>query len=280
MSAVTASLSPDETTLRKSLEEFKKRLLDLSNRNLLFNLNPKRVLTLESVEPQDTKVVAEAFLRGRGELVFPLRQAERDSVPVYMNTRRRLPELRASYQGRSSVANYLLRLHKRSRTLLVEQGINTLFMTLGTLAWQDPGGNSVISPIVLIPVRLERKILEDQISLFIQEEGVEFNPVLLYALQTYYGLNLERRASDIDDEDIWGWLDDLRQEIHQHSARWNLRANVHIGIFNFQKLVMYRDFERYETTFLQHPIIRALLAPSPSSQDHNMSSDGPLVLGL
>ena len=57
MSTITASLAPDETTLRRSLEEFKKRLLDLSNRNLLFHLNPKRVLTLEGAEPQDLSLI-------------------------------------------------------------------------------------------------------------------------------------------------------------------------------------------------------------------------------
>ena len=276
MSSVTITSASNETTLRKSLENFKKRLLDLSGRNLLFHLNPKRVLILESTELQDMKTVVTAFLRGRGELVFPLRQAERDFVPVHMNTRRRLPDLRASYQGRSSVTNYLLRLHKRSRTLLMEQGINTLFMTLGALRWQDSGGSGVISPVVLVPVRLERKILENQISLFIQEEGVEFNPVLLYALQSYYGLDLEKWALDIDDEDIWVWLDDLRQEIQQNSVHWDLLPSVHIGIFDFQKLVMYKDFERYENAFLQHPIIRALLSPS-SSQSHNISGDGSSV---
>jgi hypothetical protein len=52
----------------------------------------------------------------------------------------------------------LLDLYHDSKTLEEEQGVNILYLTLGTLKWIDPNNKENVryAPLILIPASLER----------------------------------------------------------------------------------------------------------------------------
>jgi hypothetical protein len=164
--------------LEAKLERARTELLDLSARNRLLNIprSARSAKTLEVVDEQSREVfrllVREqrplTFLPGRSapesqapendDEISELAQPEDDQfdergIPVrHADTRLQTRLTPAGLQKR------LLDLYYDARTLEEEQGVNILFLALGTLKWIDPNNpaNVRYAPLILVPVALER----------------------------------------------------------------------------------------------------------------------------
>lgn len=71
----------------------------------------------------------------------------------------------------------LLDLYFDARTLEEEQGVNILYLGLGTLKWIDPNNNQNIryAPLVLVPVLLERGSAAERFKLRARQEDYASN---------------------------------------------------------------------------------------------------------
>ena len=71
----------------------------------------------------------------------------------------------------------LLDLYYDARTLEEEQGVNILFLAIGTLKWIDPNNATVIryAPLVLVPVELERGNAAEKFKLRARHEDIAAN---------------------------------------------------------------------------------------------------------
>jgi hypothetical protein len=71
----------------------------------------------------------------------------------------------------------LLDLFYDARTLEEEQGVNILFLALGTLRWIDPNNpaNVRFAPLILVPVSLERGNAAEKFKLKWRQEDVSSN---------------------------------------------------------------------------------------------------------
>src|SRR6185295_11869241 len=148
--------------------------LDLSARNRLLNIprSARSAKTLEVIDEQSREIfrllVREqrplTFLPGRSaaesrvpendDEISELAQPEDDQfdergVPIrHADTRLQTRLTPAGLQKR------LLDLYYDARTLEEEQGVNILFLALGTLKWIDPNNpaNVRYAPLILLPV--------------------------------------------------------------------------------------------------------------------------------
>ncbi len=71
----------------------------------------------------------------------------------------------------------LLKLYFDARTLEEEQGVNVLYLALGTLKWIDPNNvaNVRYAPLVSVPVSLERATAGDRFKLKWRQEDPSSN---------------------------------------------------------------------------------------------------------
>ncbi|HEY7064706.1 MAG TPA: DUF4011 domain-containing protein, partial [Chloroflexota bacterium] len=79
----------------------------------------------------------------------------------------------------------LYRLRLRARSALLEQGINVLFVAFGTLEWAEGSTSDerILSPLLLVPVRLDRDTALDPYTMAPLDEDLLFNPTLARKLE-------------------------------------------------------------------------------------------------
>ncbi len=170
-------------SLQQKLERARTELLDLSARNKLLNIpRSKTAKLLEVIDERSIEIYrllikegkALTFLPGRsgkkGELL-DAEGTETDSDDIIVDERLLVFDddvdptiIRAEHQDTKlqtrltpqGLQKRLLDLYHDSKTLEEEQGVNILYLTLGTLKWIDPNNKEKIryAPLILIPVSL------------------------------------------------------------------------------------------------------------------------------
>lgn len=87
----------------------------------------------------------------------------------------------------------------RQRALLAqdEQGVQILYLTFGHVSWTSNDGEAIDSPILILPVRLERDtaFAYYRLSLAEPQADLTFNPALAIKLQQDYGVDLSEVVS-------------------------------------------------------------------------------------
>src|SRR5690606_10654106 len=82
-----------------------------------------------------------------------------------------------------------IELYRKAKADFEEGGSNTLFLALGMLRWTPLGETkrSYRAPLVLLPVRLERRSAASKPYLRSHEDDPVFNPTLLQMLRQDFG---------------------------------------------------------------------------------------------
>jgi very-short-patch-repair endonuclease len=166
----------------------------------------------------------------------------------------------------------LRRLDEQARLGIEEQGVNTLFLALGMLHYtESPDSEQVFkAPIVLLPVTVTRRSARSEYQVVATEEDPIVNPALAEYVRSF-GITLP----DLPDSQAMPEDYDLQSifsaSFHQIAGKknWSIKTDIYLGLFSFQKFVMYKDMEVNGDAFAHHRLVRQLV----------LSTDGP-VLGL
>lgn len=155
-----------------------------------------------------------------------------------------------------------------ARTMIEEQGVNILFLTLGELRWYESDSSEDFrrAPLVLIPIEINRKNAQARFTVRYTEGGINGNISLREKLRADFGLKLTLPFEEDIDEyafDLEAYCESVRQVI-QLKTRWSVNLDaIHIGFFSFGKFLMYTDLSA--SAWPQglephnHPIIKAIL---------------------
>ena len=133
--------------------------------------------------------------------------------------------------------NAKLRVIQREAQLAKEElGVNTLFLTLGALEWNETEARSYQAPLLYVPVSLERQA-NGAIRLTYDGSDVGDN-LPLRAKMAEFNLALPEFNEELS----------LEEYLHEIAATVALRSGwtVHwdaicLGFFNYEKYAMYRD---------------------------------------
>ena len=109
---------------------------------------------------------------------------------------------------------------------------------------------------MLVPIELRRESTRDPYRLFfVEDEEIVINPSLTEKLRRDAGLEV---PGDWiwEDKPIAQELDEIRHAIA--GTGWTVREDAAIGLFSFQKYVMYRDLLDHDAQVASHPIVRSL----------------------
>ena len=132
----------------------------------------------------------------------------------------------------------LRRLYQKSQDFIKETGINVLAISFGFLEWPEPSSNekSNMSPLLLLPIVMERKKTNKGYEYFLRGEGdIEVNQTLLEKIKSG-GIKLP----DFGGESLTEYFDEVSRAL-QDLPLWQVHRYVTLGIFNFQSISIYKD---------------------------------------
>jgi len=291
---LTASSSQPTDHVERRLEDWRRRLIDLSHRNRLIAYKATRATTLEIVAPTLDELLSEPDVGAPWGFFLPPEPDDSDDdeaseaanrldellVRSQQRARqRRNREIEVTERNPKRIARILDNLAKRSSTEYQDKALRILYIAAGFLDWHDVQRDKPItSPLVLVPVELRRESTRDPYQMFfVDDEDIVINPSLTEKL---------RRDASLHVPSDWEWEDKpIRQELAEIREAvagngWTVREESAIGLFSFQKYVMYRDLLDNDAQVADHPLVRSIahgrLLPELQSAD----SDVPDVAEL
>lgn len=248
----------DSVTLDARLDRWRRNLIDTSLRNRLINFKETAgCLRLVSPDPQS---IHHRLVVSRG--TFDI-----GSTPASEGASDSGDRLQPGQEGQV-VERSLLALRLKARTAQREQGVNILFISIGVLEWQDLDGQKVRSPLLMVPVELQRGGPLQPYKVSALDEQVVMNPILAHKLRTDYGLELPVVPEDPAERSVGDLLEAVREVIKRSS--WMVTDETYLGLFAFAKMTMYEELASARDLAREHPVVRAMAGcsdplPTPSA---------------
>lgn len=253
---------------------WERRLLDLSTRNNLLNVRFSAG-TLRIMAPSLTSLVR-AVCTG-GEIRIIERPGEWDSssgeneigdvvkfsTPVQELLLRETEKgtLR-SYQDAAELGRTLTGLYRAARLSIEESGANTLFLALGFLKWFEPARNIArFAPIVLYPIRLERKSAGRGYCMMSRGEDPLLNETLFEMLKQNFDIGMPDLSSALQNEnglDIRYVLAAVRRAVMEQSG-WDVVEEASVSVFDFNRFVIWNDLRTNREVMSKHPLVSSLV---------------------
>jgi very-short-patch-repair endonuclease len=162
----------------------------------------------------------------------------------------------------------LRRIDEQARETVEEQGVNALFLALGMLHYREKGADDVFrAPLVLLPVRLARKSAAAGYTLHATDDDPIVNPALAEYLRREHAIvlpDLPDPSTIADDYDLQHFLSAATDAVAKQEG-WKVTTEIYLGLFAFQKFVMYKDLEANGGAFGAHRLIRQLVTRTGES---------------
>lgn len=284
------SIFQSDLPIVEKLDRARMELLDLSARNRLLNMprTSKRARSIEIVDERSSEIfrllVREGkvftFLAGkaarRGEDEPAGAEAEADEITDLAQPEDDVADDRGVFSRHADtrlqtrltpkgLQKRLLELYFDARTLEEEQGVNILYLTLGTLRWIDPNNaaNIRFAPLLLLPVSLERGNAGEKFKLRARPEDFASNLSLEAYLDRVHGIRMPAfEASDAFEPTVY--MTEVADALSAKTGWTVQHDDVSIGFFSFAKFLMYRDLD--PATWPEHarindrPLVRGLLS--------------------
>ena len=167
-----------------------------------------------------------------------------------------------AYANGTALQNTLKVLHRAARTAMEENGANSLFLVLGMLRWfeSEKSDKPRYAPILLLPVDIVRKAGMTYV-LRMRDEDEILNTTLVEMMRQQYDVNLTKLSPlplDGSGVDVLAVLDGVRKAIAHHK-RWSVVEESVLGLFSFNKFVMWNDIHTGAEKMMQNSIIQTLV---------------------
>ena len=273
MNVADITTKEDEKNLTRQ-QIWERKLLDFSLRNNLVNIRVgKKVVPfisyqIESLEdnlhdgsdyqilpsPAKKKITPNEF----GIYDSRLYQEELETVVLEDLKHDKI----CSYLTEDELRDALKGLFRASRTALEENGANSLFLVLGLLKWfeNDKSVRPRFAPLLLMPVDIVRRSGNNYV-IRTRDEDITFNTTLMEMLKQQYDVNLTGLSPLPEDEhgiDVKKVFAIVRSHLVDH-PKWDIVEESLLGLFSFNKFVMWNDIHNNAEKMRRSPIIESLL---------------------
>lgn len=256
------------------IECWQRKLLDLTTRNRLLHV-PEKAKVIKLVCPAPGKL-EDLLADNKSLTIVPLPNLEAGGRDIQIYEQRNQKNLEEEFARDALARNQvpskmdkealearLVDLYRQAKSDIEEGGSNTLYLALGFLKWKKSAGDSksYSAPLVLIPVKLERKSALSSVKMSMLEEP-KFNLTLLELLRHDFELNIPSLSGElptdqrgIDVNLIWNIV---RRSVRDISG-FEVTPDVLIGTFSFAKYLMWRDLKDRADQLRQSDVVRHLL---------------------
>lgn len=264
------------TTAAGRIDRWQKKLLDLTLRNRLLNFPDSR----KTIPFLCTDVAyLEDRLAGGGAIrIISLPEqnplGERDAA-LYRDVHGKdlqrgfaaealLRDELPSTLGARELEARLVDLYRQVRNDFAEGGANTLFLAVGFLRWKKKpeDARSYRAPLLLVPVKLERRSASSRFTVCFHEDEPRFNATLLQFLERDFDLKLPQFAGDLplDDNgiDVPLLLAMMRQAIRDVPGM-EVVDETALSTFSFAKFLMWKDLVERTEALRANKVVRHLI---------------------
>ena len=275
--------------LSATINAWKGKLLDLSKRNRALNFKVNKVSTVTIVDELPTEIFR-LLCREKKSLKFkpgnepaatggddaPENDILFDEAETLTEAEENQLTLFAPYQTRDLSANQtddvlqtnasvehldksLRRIEEQARTIVEEQGVNALFLALGMLHYKESKDSEIVfkAPLILVPVELVRRSAREGFAVKMTDEDIIANPSLIEYLQRNYAVALPEIADD-ENYDVQDFFRNVSESVSAQTG-WKVTNEIYLGLFSFQKLVMYKDLEKNSGRIAGHKIFQQMI---------------------
>jgi len=266
-------------TAKQRLERWKAKLLDLSLRNKLLNFKEgARTLRFPFAdihELEDELADSKSFrIRPRigsfdeedprSKALHEARNDEQVQKSMALDAQRQ--SILHSSSTPAETKKRLLELYRSSRSAFEESGANILYLALGFLEWYEAKSSELPrwSPILLVPVQLERESGGQGYELKKIEDETRVNTTLIEKLKQDFGLKMDGLSALPEDNsgvDVQAVLRKFTLRV-ANMPRWNVHERCHLAEFSFAKFLMWQDLEGRIEELLHNPVFEHILQGS------------------
>ncbi|MDR1764124.1 MAG: DUF3320 domain-containing protein [Dysgonamonadaceae bacterium] len=255
---------------------WERKLLDLSLRNNLLNTRITKN-TLQLI-PSELHSLEDALAKGDEFRILPrpadwdcpansfgLFNSPDETSPIVELVRSEISQKRLrSYLSEDDLARSLNHLYRSSRLSMEENGANTLYITLGLMKWfETPSSERPrYAPLLLFPVEIIRKSAAKGYVIRAREEDTMMNITLLEMLRQTFGIlipGLDPLPTDENGLDVRLIFSIIRQNI-KNQARWDVEEQALLGIFSFNKFIMWNDIHNNAAKLLENKVVSSLVS--------------------
>jgi Protein of unknown function (DUF4011)/AAA domain len=244
---MTSRLTPEQ--IQQKIQQWETSLAELTKRNHLLYFHKDKAPTVEiliSATEVFAKLVNESEAIPDNELGID------DVIEAEITTKENLYKLR-----------------KSANSIFKEKGVNSLCVAIGTLTWRstkDKLKDPITSPILLIPIEIEKTPRKNDYKLIPTDEKIFFNPSLVLKLKQDYGtiindvIKYENEVLIYEELlDVFCNNEDIKKYVNKD--KWQVDETAHIGLFQRVKASTIQDFNYLEeniSAFTQNPILLGL----------------------
>jgi very-short-patch-repair endonuclease len=281
--------------IQQRLTGWRRSLIDLGRRNRLLNYRATRVTTVET-EGADPASVYQHLFEGRKIRLVPRPEpdllaalgADEDEAEADLGRELyadNLPGAQAAGSGKlqttataSRLAANLLALSRKAEESLDEQGVNTLYLALGMVEWKNPADGKISkAPAILYPVALKRRSAADPFVLEAGDEEPVLNPALIEKLRELR-IPFAEPTEASDEWDVDALFAHLSAAVGGLDG-WGVTGETVLGLFSFQKYLMFKDLERHGERIGRHELVgRICTGPSGGAGTRQHGSLGAVDL--
>ena len=250
---------------------WERKLLDFTMRNTLLDVKMTSAIQLMSVNLKDIasrmfelnkgfridEAPAGLDIERNGELVCDSMQLDMDMINLVKDD---IKNARLhSFFNEKDTADLLKKLRRSAKTLLEENGANSLYMSFGMMQWTDEGCVPHLAPILLLPVEFSYRNQVYHVKW--RDEETLLNVTLFEYLKQTYDIEFEGLDEAISSDNTFD-LTHIFSIIREGLVKkpdWNVLEECMIGIFSFSKFVMWNDIHSHGEKMRQSAIVDALV---------------------
>lgn len=249
-----------QARVQRQVRRWAVELIDLSEHNTALNQDAAAGSLLRIVGP-DVAGVVELVRKPRPVGFFPPPSTSASEAAGWTVAGARDAagdaELVTDCLDASGLGHTLHDLARRAESDMLDRGVQSLHLCFGTLSWTDPHGQPTRSPLLLLPVQLERPSADDPYVLVRLADEARLNPALRVFLAERCGIDLPEADVDLDGE---ASLDTAFEEISACVGErgGTVEPSVVLQRATFHKEAMYADLMATAEQIASHPLIADL----------------------
>ena len=149
-----------------------------------------------------------------------------------------------------------------AQAYLEEKGASILFLAVGLATWDVVTGARPNAPVILLPLSVEPEDAAHR-GFVLQAAGdAHFNPIMVHALRTEYGVELDDTAFDLEDPpdsfaDVVALLGQVASSLPQVDGI-AITPRLVVGNFRYNNLPLVADLEQNLEPFAANDLVAAI----------------------
>ena len=276
----------NRTRSQERLDDWQKRLLDLTLRNRLLNDREKLgiPLMIAGDEPlahlenllwneKPMKLVARGSTRLTTENVAAQARARSENE---FDAAGMIAELNRSWLrstlDEGELFNRATKAFREAKSSLEETGARSLYIAIGFLEFRvEPRDTPVQAPLLLVPMEMQRISRSEGFRLTPVAEETVPNVALVEYLRSEYGLDIDIAGAISDDEhgvDVPALLARVRKMVSDVKGARVVSA-AKLGNYSFKKLPLFQEMRKNAKKLVEHPVVSTLIGRERSKSIPN-----------